>query len=233
MWFVTIVIRNNPLGWPSIASNWAKYSAWNPFLPTGDDWWHLRGSVNLSRHGFYRCSTETHRAQKVGDILPVVASTFFSMLPMGWCMRGTFSIPFFSLSFFSILWPDNKFFYFCPSLSKLKYKSMSLHYVLLYIFFLQKEELSFSSRGRNLSLSFVSRLYSGILSMVDWDRKCSFPWKSSLYFLTRKISSADQRMTKQSLWLHRRANFFEISYLCISLLLSFFLFGCFIFGTIK
>lgn len=145
----------------------------------------------------------------------------------------------FSLSFlfFSILWPDNKFFYFCPSLSKLKYKSMSLHYVLLYIFFLQKEELSFSSREGNLflSLSFVGRFsfYSGILSMVDWDRKCSFSWKSSLYFLTRKISSADQRMTKQSLWLHRRASFFEISDLCISLLLSFFLFGCFIFGTIK
>ena len=138
-----------------------------------------------------------------------------------------------SLSFFSILWPDNKFFYFCPSLSKLKYKSMSLHYVLLYIFFLQKKELSFSSRGRNFSLSFVSRLYSGILSMVDWDRKCSFSWKSSVYFLTRKISSADQRMTKQSLWLHRRSEFlWNIVSLYFSAS-SFFLFGCFIFGTIK
>lgn len=112
---------------------------------------------------------------KVGDILPVVASTFFDV-PNGMMYAWNVFRPFFSfslsLSFSPILELTTSFF-FSESFLFLKYKSMSWQcscIMFFSIFFAKEGIIVFFSRKKSL-------LVSSILSLVDWDRKCSFPWK--------------------------------------------------------
>ena len=114
---------------------------------------------------------------KVGDILPVVASTFFDV-PNGMMYAWNVFRPFFSFSLSLSLSPILELttsFFLSESFLFLKYKSMLtmfVHHVLLYIFckrrnyrFLLEEEISFVSR-----LSFYS-VVGGLRSKVFFSMK--------------------------------------------------------------
>lgn len=180
MWFVTIVIRNNPLGWPSIASNWAKYSARNPFLPTGMidgifvPAWTYRVTnsivVQPKRIGLkgWRyitcCRLHVFRCSQWDDVCVERFPSLFFLFSLS-----------FSLSFFPILELTTSFF-LSESFLFLKYKSMSWQcscIMFFSIFFAKEGIIVFFSRKKSLSLV----AFRSILSLVNWDRKCSFPWK--------------------------------------------------------